>query len=540
MHVLTTRLYQSTTSLRVPLKQRVLSFQCKTLETSHSRNHYLHTIATRLTTIACHLQRNQASVLRFIEDTLTSSTNSSMSQQQQQQQHQHGRHQSDEQTSNEITNSAQLEPLQMMTRPQQPFLDTWRDHFSRDERVKCCRYIMAKLISYYPNVSEDSLKQRTRSFEAKTWQTSKSRDDYLRTIASSLAKVDVHCKSNVSSSPPLHTKRTDNGLPQHARPLESGESETFLKTSSSFYDDLRLMMQPQPLPVVTWRVHFLWDERLKICRHMMTKIVSYFPAASEDALKEGARMFEIKIFHRSKSKKEYFNAIASGLDKIDDYVTKRKASTSKPQTNSLHGWCQLQSSSSPRPVQEQEVPTVLRSQTKAQQDQEVNKIFEILGANIVTAPPPLKQGWRHRLLDFHRDETIQFIVVKLRAKHTDLPIDSVEQQARSIEELAFQKSNSLEQYLDIISDDLLKSEGEDRQGNTSVNVNCEPILVSPQTSNVIETAQGSEIVRDLIRPHSKTTKSTHTQPSTPVSVSSLHFNNGPNPVIVKKRHSKTN
>lgn len=275
MRVITTLQYEGTYP-GAHLKQCVVTFEAKTFENAESRNDYLDTIATRLTTLEQYLQRNQTDIFQFIEQTLNSDSRMSEPQpsgrdaeqsarsaqgsnvgevavnsnktmldnllnlaslsdqelqhntvnqstvmhsppefipsssgvgstanEQQQDERHNGRNQ------NELRSFARSERLNTLTEPVNDgarlLTVNWRDHLSRDERVKICRYIMTKLGSLYSNVSEDSLKQRTRSFEAKTFQSSKSREDYLNTIAKCLTKVEEHFNERNHSAPKTQT-----------------------------------------------------------------------------------------------------------------------------------------------------------------------------------------------------------------------------------------------------------------------------------------------------------------------------------------------
>lgn len=45
-------------------------------------------------------------------------------------------------------------------------------------------------VAFYPNAPEEQLKQRTRAFEARTYTSSASLNDYLNTIAHCLIRVE--------------------------------------------------------------------------------------------------------------------------------------------------------------------------------------------------------------------------------------------------------------------------------------------------------------------------------------------------------------
>lgn len=83
------------------------------------------------------------------------------------------------------------------------------------------------------------------------------------------------------------------------------------------------------------------------------------------------------------------------------------------------------------------------------------------------------------------------MAIKWQEKVPAMPIDVVEQRARSVEQQTFQKSHSLEQFFDTISDELLKREGKDKPYDVSVNlqsetVKCKPVIactLKPNQSN---------------------------------------------------------
>lgn len=97
-----------------------------------------------------------------------------------------------------------------------PLPVSWRDRLSRDESVRICRHILTKLEYYYLNVSEESLEDRTSGFEAKEFQFSTSKEQYVNQIGNGLKKLEEHV-INRGNTIPLWLRY----LPQVGNELES-------------------------------------------------------------------------------------------------------------------------------------------------------------------------------------------------------------------------------------------------------------------------------------------------------------------------------
>lgn len=70
----------------------------------------------------------------------------------------------------------------------------WRDRIPREERVKVCQHILGKLQEFYSSTPEESLKEKTRSFESNSYSAATSRTDYLRKIANGIGQIENHTK----------------------------------------------------------------------------------------------------------------------------------------------------------------------------------------------------------------------------------------------------------------------------------------------------------------------------------------------------------
>ena len=77
-----------------------------------------------------------------------------------------------------------------------------------------------------------------------------------------------------------------------------------------------------PGPGADWHHTMRLEDRHKVCRHIMQKLEAYFAAnnkpVTREELKERTRKFEMEVYQKSKSRKEYLHKIAEGLTGIEN------------------------------------------------------------------------------------------------------------------------------------------------------------------------------------------------------------------------------
>lgn len=69
-----------------------------------------------------------------------------------------------------------------------------------------------------------------------------------------------------------------------------------------------------------WRDAMTREDRIKVCKHILEKLSTYYQLVPEQALREKTSAFESQAYTRAESRSDYLRRIAGGLSNVERQV----------------------------------------------------------------------------------------------------------------------------------------------------------------------------------------------------------------------------